>query len=310
MPGAYAHMTLANVLNRPDNKNSIPSLSKDNKRDLGDYLRFCELGAVSPDYPYLAIGDSKARTWSDRMHYEHTGQMIHSGIRLLSRWTGEPRNKAFVWLLGYASHVVADVTIHPVIEMKVGEYEKNKREHRVCEMNQDAYIYSRRLKLQIDVAQHLATGIGLCGDGENQDNLDSDIRTLWLDMLKEVYPDDFASSPPEPNDWHKGFKRAIGLASAASGMLIHIARHVAVDVAGLAYPDVADVDRHFIVELDTPLGTKNYDEIFDAALENSNFIWDLIARGVFHDDEAEMAKIADWNLDTGRDQNGRLGFWS
>jgi hypothetical protein len=303
-------MTLANVLNQSDNKNSIQSLSRENKLHIGQLLHFCELGAVSPDYPYLAVLHPSAKNWADKMHYERTGQMIHSGIAFLRSWTGEARNKAFVWLLGYASHVIADVTIHPVIEMKVGMYQTHKTDHRVCEMNQDAYIYDRRLnKTEIDVAGHLASGIGLCGDAQNQDNLDRDILMLWSAMLEDVHPDDFASNRPDPNEWHKAFRSHLSLASAAGGRLIPIARHVAAGL-GLVYPRLADIEQQFITGLTTPIGTKDYDEIFDVAVENSKTIWDLIARGVFHEDEADLSKIADWNLDTGKDQNGQLGFWS
>ncbi len=60
------------------------------------------------------------------MHYEKTGDMIKAGINLIKNMEGASQQKAFSWLLGYTSHAITDVTIHPVIELKVGEYQKNK----------------------------------------------------------------------------------------------------------------------------------------------------------------------------------------
>lgn len=57
--------------------------------------------------------------------------------------TGNVRDKAFAWLLGYTAHVITDTTIHPVVEPKVGPYAQNKTAHRECEMHQDAYIFQR-----------------------------------------------------------------------------------------------------------------------------------------------------------------------
>jgi hypothetical protein len=310
MPGAYAHMTLANVLKQPSQLESIPSLSRDNKLHIGQLFHFCELGAVSPDYPYLAVLDKSAKAWADRMHYERTGEMIRSGIRLLRSLTGDAQKKAFVWLLGYSSHVIADVTIHPIIEMKVGEYQTNKTAHRVCEMNQDADIYFHRLnRTGIAVAHHLESGIALCGDAQHKDNLDRDIASLWGAMLKDVYPDAFALTRPDVHEWHKGFKQVVSLTSKTSGRLIPFARHVAVD-EGLTYPDISEVDNQFIAGLKTPYGIMDYDAIFDGAIQNIKSIWDVVASGAFRDDNAYLARIDDWDLDTGRNKDNQLGFWS
>lgn len=310
MPGSYAHITLANLMNQPDIKDSIPLLSDANKLWIGQRLHFCELGAVSPDYPYLAVQDGSTKAWADKMHYVRTGQMIQSGMRLLPDFKGEAFEKAFVWLLGYASHVIADVTVHPVIQMKVGEYQTHQTQHRICEMNQDAYIYFNRLNRSgVDIAEHLNSGIALCGDPRNHDNLDGDISAFWLAMLKDVYPNDFAATPPHPNEWHKGFRRIVGLASRLSGSLIPFARHVA-DGLGLVYPPVEEVDQQYIRGLDTPRGLMDYDQIFDIAIDNVKIVWGLMADGIFHQGMAYQSLILDWNLDTGLDQNDQLGFWS
>lgn len=126
MPGAYAHITLVNMLREPKRLESIKSFPTDAISAILDYFKFCELGAVSPDYPYLALGDSNAKKWADEMHYTRTGSMIHAGVRLLKNMQGESKRKGLAWLLGYSAHVATDVTIHPVVELKVGDYDNHK----------------------------------------------------------------------------------------------------------------------------------------------------------------------------------------
>ena len=75
------------------------------------------------------------------MHYERTGDMVKAGIEFIRGLSGEEKRKALAWLFGYTAHVITDATIHPVVELKVGPYAENKTDHRICEMNQDAYIF-------------------------------------------------------------------------------------------------------------------------------------------------------------------------
>lgn len=74
MPAAYAHITLVNILRETHRLQAIPGLPREAIAAVLDYFKFCELGAVSPDYPYLAIGDANTANWADLMHYEKTVQ--------------------------------------------------------------------------------------------------------------------------------------------------------------------------------------------------------------------------------------------
>ena len=104
------------------------------------------------------------------MHYEKTGDMIKTGINLIRKLNGARQQKAFSWLLGYTSHVITDVTIHSVIELKVGEYQKNKDKHRICEMHQDAYIFQRLNLGEVGLAEHLDPGIWGCCENLTAEN--------------------------------------------------------------------------------------------------------------------------------------------
>ena len=73
MPGAYAHITLVNILKAPHHLESVQGFDSYGATAVLDYFKFCELGAVSPDYPYLVPLDKKACAWADAMHYTNTG---------------------------------------------------------------------------------------------------------------------------------------------------------------------------------------------------------------------------------------------
>ncbi|SCX89690.1 Zinc dependent phospholipase C [Nitrosospira sp. Nl5] len=307
MPGAYAHLTVVNLVREPvrlEKHGFIPQAII----PVLDYFRFCELGAVSPDYPYLDILHPDAAPWADRMHYEKTGDMIKTGIGLIKTLDGAQRQKAFSWLLGYASHLVTDATIHPVVELKVGEYQKNKDKHRVCEMHQDAHIFQRLNVGEIGLSEHLDSGIWGCCDKPDSGKLDPAVVNTWQSMLETCYSALYRTNPPIIDNWHGAFKAIVDKAEEGN-VLPPFARHVAANI-GLAYPAVADLDTQYLENLATPLGAMSYDEIFDRAMENVLGVWSLIASAVFKNDTLYQTAIDNWNLDTGKNHNGTYVYWS
>jgi hypothetical protein len=75
-----------------------------------------------------------------------------------------------------------DVSIHPIVELKVGKYAKNKRAHRECEMHQDAYIFQGLNRGEVGSSPHFNSGIARCGEMGEQPNLLKDedgLRLLW-----------------------------------------------------------------------------------------------------------------------------------
>lgn len=311
MPGAYAHITLVNELREPARLERIDGFIPKACAALMDYFKFCELGAVSPDYPYLGIGNRGAAQWADRMHYEHTGDMIKTGVSALASWRDDAaRRKAFAWLLGYAAHVATDVTIHPVVELKVGPYAKNKTKHRICELHQDAHIFQRLNLGGVGLAEHLDSGIWGCCDKPGSGRIDRIIGGLWKTMLKTCYPTAFRSSPPDIDAWHRGFRFVVDKVEDG-GSLFPFARHLAVN-SGMTYPNSDEVDPQYVeyVDVPDPVDGLPYDEIFNRAIGNVEWTWSLIARGIYGNDGSYMTALSNWNLDTGRDETGRLVFWS
>jgi len=308
MPGAYAHITLVNELKEPQRLERISGFPQEAISAILDHFKFCELGAVSPDYPYLAIGDEGAKRWADAMHYTRAGEMIHAGVKRLQMLEGEARRKGLAWLLGYTAHVTTDVTVHPVVEMKVGPYLGHEKQHRICEMHQDAHIFQRLNLGEIGISEHLDSGIATCRNATDPDLLDRDIVSIWTGMLFDVHPEEFGSNPPDIDKWHWGFKFGIGKIAEEGYRLIPLARHVCMD-AGLTYPAKSDIAPKFIKGLVTPAGKQSYDAIFDRAIVNVGGVWQVVASGAYQGQRSYLARIGNWNLDTGRNENDQLVFW-
>lgn len=303
MSGAYAHLTLVHFMDEV----RLEAIRGFPPRAIGallENLKYCELGAVSPDYPYLCLGDGDARTWADLMHWQSTGQVIRAGVQRLQQMSGRAAEKGLAWLLGYAAHVATDVTIHPVIALKVGGVTGHDAEHRTCEMHQDAHAFQKLNVGPLGLSDFLRGGIGACGSGGR---LDEDIRTLWTGMLKDVHTLEYDRNPPEPDRWHGQFERVLDL--AGGGYLFPLARHVAAGM-GLAYPQPADIDPQFVRNLPTPHGgLMEYDELFEFILQNIGRTWKSIAEAVIDGAPGELAWVGGWNLDTGRDDYDHLVFW-
>jgi len=307
MPAAYAHMTLVNELSEPRVLESISGFSDKLIPAVLDYFKFCELGSVSPDLPYLALGDSDAAIWADKMHYENTCSMIAVGARNIQDLSGTDRDKAVAWLLGYAAHVAMDVTIHPVVELKVGPYHGNETDHRLCEMNQDAYIFPRLNLGDIGLSEHLDSGIGKCTNVSG--DFDPVILRLWDAIFQEVHQGEYHDNTPDINKWFKGFVRVVDNIAEEGNRLLPLARHVAAGAA-LVYPLEDEVDETFIRGLRTPRGSMGYDAVFDLAKSNVGNLWASISEAILQADNAQLVSLGEWNLDTGRDQNDSLVYWS
>lgn len=306
MPGTYAHLAVVNHLREPARLEAIPGFPIAAIPIILDQFRFCELGAVSPDYPYLSVGDKGAAKWADLMHYERTGEMIKAGVKILRDATGDTQTKGLAWLLGYSAHVASDVTIHPVVELKVGTYARNKKKHRICEMNQDTHIFQYLDLGDIGLSEHLKSGIARCG---TEQGLEPAVNQLWDAMFQDVHHQEFHANRPDTGKWHRFFLLMVDKIAEEGNHLLPLARHVAANVAGLTYPSIEDVDQQFITNLAVPNGCMNYDDIFNCAITNVGRVWQLVASGVLNRDDSYLIGIGDWNLDTGRDANGNLVFW-
>ena len=311
MPGPYAHITLLYELMRPGRLKSIFSPLSGFDVALETYFSYCVLGAVSPDYPNLVRGNAAAAQWADAMHYTRACEMITSGIRCVRNTKEAARNKQLAWLLGYCAHVATDVTIHPVVQVRVGLYAENQRQHRVCEMNQDSHIYHRMNLGEIGEADLYALAVTQCSTPGDRSCLDPDIASIWEGMLADVHPGLFATNPPDSSSWHREFVAIVDDCAAGPVRLFPLACVIA-EKMGLTYPVFSAVDPTFIEEQTVPterLLSLYYDDIFFQAIGNVMMIWRQVEQAVFAEDSAPLPLFGDWNLDNGRDEHGRLVFW-
>lgn len=305
MSGAYTHLAVTNDA-RP--LAAKAGLRRNTLKALGLHLKYVELGAVSPDYPYLCLNRGQT-VWADLMHYTNTAKLVRAAVAEVHKLSPDQQSQAMAWLFGFAAHITTDMTIHPVVELKVGPYKGNEAAHRLCEMHQDAYIFPRVLNAgATNLTEHLSTGIATCCDEHNEDRLNPAVELVWLAMLREAYPDRFEKEPPTPSAWHSGFKGILTTLSKANH-LFPFSRHVSAK-AGVTYPSANEVDSQYIQKLATPEGPKNFDEIYMRARDNVVAVWKGLDDALVNGKSAALDQLEDWNLDTGRSiSTGKLVFW-
>jgi hypothetical protein len=305
MPGAYAHLS---VVNDAQKRADAAGLREVTLVSLGLHLKFLELGSVSPDYPYLSLRPDQKR-WADAMHYTRNASLLRAGVAAVRGLPPELKGKATAWLLGFAAHMTTDMTIHPVVEMRVGPYAGNQGEHRRCEMHQDAFIFPRVMDVgDTGLSEHLATGIATCHADGDEDVFDPTVEQVWGAMLAATYPGELAQARALPSSWHCGFRDILS-AMAGVNLLFPFARHVSANL-NLAYPTVNDIDPSFIRQLRTPEGPMDYDAIYERARTNVLAVWKGLDDALVAGRSDALDRLEDWNLDTGRSvQTGRLVFW-
>lgn len=311
MPGPYAHITLLYDLMKSQRLASIFTSASRYAAVLPNYFPYCALGAVSPDYPNLVTADQAASRWADAMHTSHACRMITSGIQRIRQAHGAIRDKQLAWLLGYCAHLATDVTVHPVVQALVGEYEQNQLQHRSCEMHQDSYIYRHMNLGDIGTADNFTRTVAQCSTTTASDRLDDDIAALWEGMLAEVYPELYAVNPPDTSHWHREFSALATGSTATDGGLFPLAAIISRKTR-LAYPPSGQLDLSFIEHLPvptTPPRDLHYNEIFAHATTNVAALWRVVERAASDDADANIPAFSNWNLDNGLDELGRLVFW-
>ncbi|MGZ5026157.1 MAG: zinc dependent phospholipase C family protein [Methylobacter sp.] len=308
MSGGYTHITLAQLAIEEVRNRRDGLLHSDAKRALGYWKKFCIVGAVAPDYPYLDVLDSNSSAWADAMHKGHTLILLRNGAAKVRNMTDDNvRQKCMAWLFGFAAHVATDGTIHPVVNLKVGPYEQNKTEHRRCEMSQDVYAHGRLNIGALEFNRQISTNVDDSSDINDGDHMDSDVAQLWQDLLTGVYSGlDSTLKAPKVHDWHRAMRRMMKLGESGN-VLFPFARHVAAH-QGLVYPSASETQ--YIHALKVPSGSvMDFEQLFQKALNNIVELWGWLALSL-QNKESPLDTAASWSLDTGIDENDRMIYWS
>lgn len=308
MSGGYTHITLAQLAIEEARSRRAGLLHDDAMRAVGKWKKFCIVGAVSPDYPYLNVLDSSSVAWADAMHKGHAVALLRNGAAKIHDVADDNiRQKCMAWLFGFASHVATDGTIHPVVNLKVGPYEQNKPEHRRCEMSQDVYVHSKLNLGALEFNRQISTNVDDTSDVNDRDLMDPDIAKLWENLLTSVYSGfNPQLRPPKVHDWHSAMRRIMKIGESGN-VLFPFARHVAAN-QGLVYPVTPEPE--YLHELEVPGGaTMEFEEIFQKAFNNILELWGWLALSL-QNRESPLDTLTSWSLDTGIDENNRMTYWS
>jgi hypothetical protein len=262
------------------------------------------VGAASPDLPYLSIrGDVN---WADIMHYENTnGTVIRGHAALKQRWASrtEAEEAILTWLFGYVSHLVADATIHPIVQAIVGRYEEHKEEHRICEMTQDSLIYYEKKNTDIAYAE-FSSILKFC----RESRLFEGVLDFWKDQALNVYPG--KGNEPHPGMWCATYSEAIDAAEGGS-TFVALFRHIGSSYSEYVYKPKVEIMneyperyRRYFKEVMLPSGrTGSFTtDGFNRAAGNIVAAWTALFAGLTGE-IAVASLIRNWNLDTGVDMN-------
>lgn len=305
MPGAHAHIA---VVNAAQKESDAAGLRKVTSRNLARDLKYLALGAVGSDHPHHALKARQAAR-ADTMHYTHTSALRKAGVATVRALSAATQGRATVWLMGLAAHMATDMTIHPVVKIRGGEYSPNKGGRRCCEMHQDACIFPRVMNVgETAMTEHRASGIATRHSRSDADCIDEAVLSAWMPMLCAAYPAIYLESLPEPNTWNAGFQRVLKTLGKASH-LFPFARHAAADV-NINHPTADQIDERYIAGLRTPEGSMDYLPLFKRArthvLQACKGIDEALETGA----SGFLNTLEDWNLDTGRSAaTGQLVFW-
>ncbi len=300
MAGTFAHIILTDTLCHE--AALIAKLPKAIQAALKNYAPFAKFGSVGPDCPY-AVCSTGATEYANLMHYLRTADFVRYAIpRIYEMNFGTSDARACIaWLFGYCAHLVTDMTFHPVISRKFGAYSassKNRKTHRLCELNQDVYITKKRRNIEVVGSDFLKLSqFGACAAGGNLHRLNPAIMALWTYVL-EQYPRSetkaYVRLPKEslkPNVWYATFVNIFqNVITKGNGFLKHL---------GLGYPRLAELDPVYIENLPTADGSMiEYDLLFEKAAENVRRTWVELAAAL-DAGNAALFQLKNGSLDTG-----------
>lgn len=311
MAGAFTHQIICDVAKR---RKSI--LGVDLYKLLNKYSEFLFLGAASLDLQYLSFQTGNVN-WADVMHYEKTNSTVITGYEALSsKWASmdAATDIKLVWLMGYVSHLVADATIHPIVQAIVGPYDQSaeiKEEHRICEMTQDSLIFNAFKKNDIYYGE-FSSILKFCKESEHFDEL----MEFWKNQILLNYHE--KGEEPHPSLWFLTYTNAIDTAEGGSGFIglfrhLGKAREYVYKTQDEILSNYQEDYKKYYGEVLLPDGSKGLFKTkgFERAVSNVVNVWSSFFNGLTNDIIVSDI-IKNWNLDTGVDQDSagsEVTYW-
>lgn len=297
MAGAFAHIAAVNAaLTFPQTADPVDT---NIQRIVTLNQRQLELGAISPDLPYVVLKDKLQREWADFMHQGNTDVFMAEAIYRGRTLKGPEKEGYFAWLAGYLAHVITDLTIHPIIETFVGPYAENKAKHREMEMHQDVYIWQRLYGQRPESVTRLSRQLF----ASLQDSRTEIIMEHWRHCLSATTSSSVTS--PDVSLWIVQFAKVLK-AVEDDYVLFPFSRHVA-HFLNLTYPHSNQIDFEYISQLPTPVGNRHYDVIFSYAVTKIKLYTRFLYHALYEGDA--ISWVDTWNLDTGKNSLGEWVIW-
>ncbi|MCL2658576.1 MAG: zinc dependent phospholipase C family protein [Betaproteobacteria bacterium] len=324
MAGIFTHLAVVRSIYADYYRLSgISELTPEIKFALQMYANFVDLGSVSPDTPYFyaASLDEEANSWSNVMHYWRTGDFIREAISRLREedYTQKDTQKAIAWLFGYTAHVITDLTVHPIIELRVGPYATNKEQHRFCELQQDAYMFFHTLGMDAASSDYIkSAGLKSCTNGPNSEELHSKVADLWEQCASAIKPSSsdvdyvfgaIPTTPPKPKIWFRWFCQMIDKGEEEAYQIPVLSYFLL--KYGFALPkDQNAIDMSYVSNLATPDGGRaDFPAIFEMTVNNTIKYWGELAAAL-RKESPKPFSLPNGNLDSGKiTQTDTLIFW-
>ncbi|MBI5646922.1 MAG: zinc dependent phospholipase C family protein [Ignavibacteriae bacterium] len=310
MAGAFTHMALV--------VQAIDSMHAGELKDtLNAHNNWVTAGSVGPDMPYLSYLNllklGKIETnWADIMHYQNTGGIVNLGLRTLSITKGKKNwEQQVAWLCGFSSHLIADATVHPVVELIAGPCQDatSMDVHHECENYQDTFIMKDVIGIDITKAEY-TNFLRSC----KADTALPAVMNFWAEHARVACP---VFGKPDPASWFDSYTDLLDTADAGNLIWKHF-RHA----YNFMYKSPAELRRdeaskckRYYDDVPLPGGKRGAfkADVFDRAVDNIVRYWATFESPLFHY-SGHLTPIAgllpEWNLDNGVDpRNAQQSCW-
>lgn len=305
MAGPFTHMLVSQAASDPTVVTTLDPALQD---ILLEWQPFLLLGSVGPDLPGVVdkLEPEETRMLT-RLHKGHEGQPptnttvceLYAALR-----GGAASCAPFAFLMGYVSHTVTDVIVHPIVESINDESATAPwKKHRNCEMCQDSLIVQDYTGLNIKHCDYLSW-LKLCK--QRPAALDATLAR-WQSIIERHYGHYSCKA------WIKSYETIISIAREA----VHIDE--------IGYPDPLKIrpeEREtFYDRVRLPDGSGQgfsrqgdfRTDVFDRAVHTTARLWQQIyLRFVDPADPRGIDDLVpDWDLDTGenRTTNTPADLW-
>lgn len=324
MAAAFTHLEVS--------KESLKKAFEQNKHNLyrkvvDKFAHFVLLGSVSPDYPYLAnkiVGVDPDVSWGDVLHTLRTSKNVAIGLNKLSAEADKGSDNFLMklaWLMGYYSHVMTDVVVHPVVYRIIGgPYSEKSAEHTRCELFQDSILCHLLLDKDVDKYDYLKP-LEKCSN-VSKFTLDLDpthiimkepVAAFWKEILKQNYPANYKKDEPDVDAWHRVFLQLMPV--ARKGQYVFGKLPIDPSITNKRFRDISPEDKErnfFKIDLPDKRFGDYRSEVFAKAAAAVSKGWDGMLNGLT-DAAARTAFVGtldNWCLDDGTTDHINYSVWA